>query len=103
MLESVKVKRNEFKFLRELSSLERDLVSTKPLQFDASHLSWSRKSFPVHSPLVDKVEVDRESVTMRARMYYLLDRIGKEAIKVKEKRLYEAKKRESNLYTNPKV
>jgi large subunit ribosomal protein L19 len=47
--------------------------------------------FPVHSPLIDKVEVDRESVTMRARMYYLRDRIGKEANKVKEKRLYEAK------------
>ena len=45
--------------------------------------------FPVHSPLVDKVEVDRESVTMRARMYYLRDRVGKEATKVKEKRIYE--------------
>jgi len=35
------------------------------------------------------VEVDRESVTMRARMYYLRDRVGKEATKVKEKRIYE--------------
>ena len=48
--------------------------------------------FPVHSPLIDKVEVDRESVTMRARMYYLRDRIGKEANKVKEKRLFEARR-----------
>ena len=47
--------------------------------------------FPVHSPLIDKVEVDHESVTMRARMYYLRDRIGKEANKVKEKRLHEAR------------
>ena len=45
--------------------------------------------FPVHSPLIEKVEVDRESVTMRARMYYLRDRVGKEATKVKEKRLME--------------
>ncbi len=45
--------------------------------------------FPVHSPLIDKVEVDRESITMRARMYYLRDRVGKEAVKVKEKRIYE--------------
>ena len=44
--------------------------------------------FPVHSPLVDRVEVDRESVTMRARMYYLRDRVGKEATKVKEKRFH---------------
>ena len=49
------------------------------------------KEFSVHSPLIDKVEVDRESITMRARMYYLRDRIGKEANKVKEKRLYESK------------
>ena len=48
--------------------------------------------FPVHSPSIDRVEVDRESVTMRARMYYLRDRIGKAANKVKEKRLYEKKK-----------
>lgn len=46
--------------------------------------------FPVHSPNIEKVEVDRESVTMRARMYYLRDRIGKAANKVKEKRLVEA-------------
>lgn len=49
--------------------------------------------FPVHSPMIDKVEVDRESITMRARMYYLRNRIGKEANKVKEKRLYEAKRK----------
>ena len=49
--------------------------------------------FPVNSPLIDKIEVDRESITMRARMYYLRDRIGKEANKVKEKRLYEAKRK----------
>ena len=49
--------------------------------------------FPVNSPLVDKIEVDRESITMRARMYYLRDRVGKEATKVKEKRLYEAKRK----------
>ncbi|HKK17078.1 MAG TPA: 50S ribosomal protein L19 [Opitutales bacterium] len=48
------------------------------------------KVFPVHSPTIEKVEVDRESVTMRARMYYMRDRIGKAANQVKEKRLVEA-------------
>lgn len=48
--------------------------------------------FPVHSPNIEKVEVDRESITMRARMYYLRDRIGKAANKVKEKRIFEAAK-----------
>ena len=43
--------------------------------------------FPVNSPNVEKVEVERESVPMRARLYYIRDRIGKQASKVKEKRL----------------
>jgi len=47
------------------------------------------KVFPVHSPSIEKVEIDRESVRMRARMYYLRDRIGKAANQVKEKRLFE--------------
>ena len=49
--------------------------------------------FPVHSPNIVKVEVDRESVVMRARMYYMRGRIGKKANKVKEKRLVERSKR----------
>lgn len=48
------------------------------------------KVFPVHSPTIEKIEVDRESVTMRARMYYMRARIGKAANQVKEKRLVEA-------------
>lgn len=48
--------------------------------------------FPVHSPNIEKIEVDRESITMRARLYYLRDRIGKEATKVKEKRLLEGRR-----------
>ena len=49
------------------------------------------KVFPVHSPTIEKIEIDRESVTMRARMYYMRDRIGKAANQVKEKRLFESK------------
>ncbi len=45
--------------------------------------------FPVHSPNIEKIEVDRESVVMRARMYYMRERIGKRASLVKEKRLVE--------------
>ncbi|MBO6103342.1 MAG: 50S ribosomal protein L19 [Opitutales bacterium] len=43
--------------------------------------------FPLNSPNIEKVEVERESVPMKARLYYLRDRVGKEASKVKEKRL----------------
>ncbi len=49
--------------------------------------------FPLNSPSIEKIEVDRVSVTMRARMYYLRDRVGKQASKVKEKRLVEALER----------
>jgi large subunit ribosomal protein L19 len=45
--------------------------------------------FPVHSPNVEKIEIERESETMRARLYYLRDRLGKRAVKVKEKRQTE--------------
>lgn len=43
--------------------------------------------FPVHSPNIAKIEIDRESVIMRARMYYMRDRVGKRANKVNETRL----------------
>lgn len=52
----------------------------------------AERVFPVHSPSIEKIEVDRESIPMRARLYYLRDRIGKEATKVKEKRVYEARR-----------
>ncbi len=45
--------------------------------------------FPIHSPNIEKIEVVRFSEVMRARLYYLRDREGKSATKVKEKR-YDA-------------
>lgn len=46
--------------------------------------------FPVNSPMIDKIEVERESQAMRARLYYLRDRVGKKAVQVKEKRMAES-------------
>lgn len=40
--------------------------------------------FPFHSPNLDKVEVTRYGKVRRSKLYYLRDRIGKEALKVKE-------------------
>ena len=42
------------------------------------------KTFPIHSPNVEKVEVFREGKVRRAKLYYLRGRVGK-AAKVKEK------------------
>ena len=41
------------------------------------------KTFPLHSPNVDKVVVFRQAKVRRAKLYYLRDRVGK-AAKVKE-------------------
>ncbi|MCL1913275.1 MAG: 50S ribosomal protein L19 [Eubacteriaceae bacterium] len=42
------------------------------------------RTFPLHSPRVDKIEVVRSGKVRRAKLYYLRNRIGK-ATKVKEK------------------
>ena len=41
------------------------------------------KTWPMHSPNVEKVEVVRRGKVRRAKLYYLRDRVGKKA-KVKE-------------------
>ena len=43
------------------------------------------RTFPVHSPILAKVEVHSRGDVRRAKLYYLRDRVGK-AAKVKEKR-----------------
>lgn len=45
--------------------------------------------FPVNSPNVEKIEVERDSEPGKARLYYLRDRTGKAAMAVKEKRVEE--------------
>lgn len=41
------------------------------------------KTWPVHSPVVEKIEVVRRGKVRRAKLFYLRDRVGK-AAKVKE-------------------
>jgi large subunit ribosomal protein L19 len=43
------------------------------------------RTFLVHSPRVEKIEVTRRGDVRRARLFYLRDRVGK-ATRVKEKR-----------------
>ncbi len=43
------------------------------------------RTFPVHSPIIDRIEVATRGDVRRAKLYYLRDRVGKRA-KVKEKR-----------------
>ncbi|NNC75218.1 MAG: 50S ribosomal protein L19 [Acidimicrobiia bacterium] len=41
--------------------------------------------FPVHAPIIQKIEVLRKGKVRRAKLYYLRDRVGK-ATRIKEKR-----------------
>lgn len=45
--------------------------------------------FPIHSPKVAKVEVKRRAKVRRAKLYFLRDRIGKQAFRLKERVVQE--------------
>ena len=48
--------------------------------------------FPVHSPRIDKVVVERQGKVRRAKLTYLRERIGKKALAVKAKDVRRQKK-----------
>ena len=48
--------------------------------------------FPIHSPRVDKVEVERAGAVRRAKLTYLRERVGKGAMAVREKETFREKK-----------
>jgi large subunit ribosomal protein L19 len=48
--------------------------------------------FPVYSPRVEQIEVVRRGKIRRAKLYYMRDRIGRKAVKVKE--LIKSKKQQ---------
>lgn len=45
------------------------------------------RTFPLHSPMIDRIEVIRRGKVRRAKLFYLRDRVGK-AAKIKEKNIY---------------
>jgi large subunit ribosomal protein L19 len=56
--------------------------------FTVRKISFSvgvERTFPVHSPTIQKIEVMRRGDVRRAKLYYLRERTGK-AAKIKEKR-----------------
>jgi len=46
--------------------------------------------FPIHSPRIDRVEVERQGAVRRAKLTYLRKRVGRSATLVKEKSSYNA-------------
>lgn len=49
------------------------------------------RTFPLHSPRIDKVVVSREGDVRRAKLYYIRDLSGKAATRVKEKKRTDIK------------
>lgn len=55
--------------------------------FTVRRLSYGvgvEKTWPVNSPIIEKIEISRKGRVRRARLFYLRDRVGKSA-KVKER------------------
>ena len=55
--------------------------------FTVRKISFSigvERTFPVHSPKIEKIEVTRKGDVRRAKLYYLRNKVGKSA-KIKEK------------------
>jgi large subunit ribosomal protein L19 len=57
--------------------------------FTARKISFGvgvERTFPVHSPMISKIEVITRGQVRRAKLYYLRSRVGKKATKIKERR-----------------
>ena len=67
--------------IRRQGSGLRETYTVRKLSFGVG----VERTFPLHTPIVEKIEVGAKGDVRRAKLYYLRDRIGK-AAKIKEKR-----------------
>jgi large subunit ribosomal protein L19 len=67
--------------IRRQGSGVRETFTVRKLSFGVG----VERTFPVHSPIISKIELDRFGDVRRAKLYYLRDLRGK-AAKIKEKR-----------------
>jgi large subunit ribosomal protein L19 len=44
------------------------------------------RSFLIHSPRLEKIDILRRGLVRRAKLYYLQDRVGSKATRIKEKK-----------------
>ena len=58
----------------------REVVRVRKLSYGVG----VERLFPVHSPMIDKIEIAKEGKIRRAKLYYLRDRSGKSA-RIREK------------------
>ena len=67
--------------IRRQGSGVRETFSVRKVSFGVG----VERTFPVHSPIIARIELVTQGAVRRAKLYYLRDRIGK-AAKIKEKR-----------------
>jgi large subunit ribosomal protein L19 len=67
--------------IRRQGSGVRETFSVRKVSFGVG----VERTFPVHSPIIARIELVTQGSVRRAKLYYLRDRIGK-AAKIKEKR-----------------
>src|SRR6202034_1538563 len=67
--------------LKRQGSGARETFSVRKVSFGVG----VERTFPIHSPIIAKIEVVTEGDVRRAKLYYLRDRVGK-AAKIKERR-----------------
>ncbi|MDA8033564.1 MAG: 50S ribosomal protein L19 [Actinomycetota bacterium] len=67
--------------IRRQGSGARETFSVRKVSFGVG----VERTFPVHSPIIAKIERVTEGDVRRAKLYYLRDRVGK-AAKIKERR-----------------
>ncbi len=60
----------------------RETFTVRKISFNAIGVE---RTFPIHAPVIDHIEVVRRGKVRRAKLYYLRDRVGKKA-KIKELR-----------------
>ena len=60
------------------------------------------RTFPVHSPKIEKIERTLEGDVRRAKLYYLRDRVGKKA-RVREKATWMSQRQEAAAAVEPQV
>lgn len=66
--------------IRRHGASSRETFTVRKISFNIG----VERTFPVHSPKIDKIEVTRQGAVRRAKLYYLRDKVGK-AAKIKEK------------------
>ena len=66
--------------IRRQGESVRETFTVRKISFSIS----VERTFPVHSPKIEKIEVTRKGDVRRAKLYYLRNKVGK-AAKIKEK------------------